>query len=125
MSKQRILIVDDDIDSGESIQDFLQEEGYDITLVNSGESALEVYDALKFDLVLLDLIMPGMGGVSALERLKQVNPAVKVVLSTGHTFGDEVAKAKGLGLFEIVNKPIDPVRLIEVLQRNHPGSGEV
>ena len=90
MSLPAILIVDDDFDGSESLKFMIEEEGYQVSLASSGEKALEIFSPGIFSLVILDLKMPGMGGVQTLEKLRQVDAKVKVIISTGNTFGEDL-----------------------------------
>ncbi|MGH7093684.1 MAG: response regulator, partial [Stellaceae bacterium] len=61
--KQRVLIVDDDVDHAESLADVLEMRGHPVELAHSGEEAIECFKAAEFDLVLLDVKLPGINGV--------------------------------------------------------------
>jgi CheY-like chemotaxis protein len=84
---ERVLLVDDDEHIRQTGKEILTNFGYDVVLAVDGEHALEIYqsDYDDIDLVLLDLIMPGMGGKQCLENLVRINPDAKVVLVTGYS----------------------------------------
>jgi len=81
---KKILLVDDE----ESIQllyrDELEEEGYEIHSALTGEEALAKLDIVKPDLIILDINMPGMNGIEALRRIKEINPAIPVILCSAY-----------------------------------------
>lgn len=116
MNPLSILIVDDDLDASESLSELLREEEYSVSLASSGERAIEIYQPGIFDLVILDLKMPGMGGVKTLEILRQNDPEIQVVISTGNTFGDELDIVQQIGVKKVFYKPISPEMLLEFLQ---------
>ena len=69
---KNVLIVDDDLDFGDSIADILQGENYATTTVDSGEKAVRAAEGKDFHIVLMDIKMPGMGGIEALKRIKKI-----------------------------------------------------
>ncbi|MFH7325771.1 response regulator [Desulfurivibrio sp. C05AmB] len=81
---KKILLVDDE----ESIQllyrEELEEEGYEIHSALTGEEALAKLDIVKPDLIILDINMPGMNGIEALRRIKEINPAIPVILCSAY-----------------------------------------
>ena len=79
-----VLVVDDEKIMQESCCRVLEMEGYTVSSADSGEAALEQCDRKSFDLVLLDLKMPGMGGIEALKRLKEMDPEVTILIMTGY-----------------------------------------
>jgi len=87
---ETILLVDDESIIRELGRDVLEQLGYNIFVAEDGLAALELYEKHrdKIDLVILDLIMPNLGGKEAFERLRQINPKVKVIISTGYAKDD-------------------------------------
>ncbi len=76
--KPCILVVDDEAAMRESIKDWLMEEGHEVALASDGESAISMAGKRNFDVILLDLKMPGMEGLEALKRLKDVSPELEI-----------------------------------------------
>ncbi|MCS7052345.1 MAG: response regulator, partial [Ignavibacterium sp.] len=72
--KNKLLIVDDEEIVRQSLQAWFLEDGYDIDLADSAESALKLYEKNKYDLILLDIKMPGMSGMDLLLKLKEIDP---------------------------------------------------
>ncbi|MFH1060048.1 MAG: PAS domain S-box protein [Pseudomonadota bacterium] len=104
---ETILLVDDEpaiLDTG---REALASFGYRVLTAGTGEAALEAYQdqGRAVDLVIMDLSMPGMGGLKCLARLKEIDPAVKVLLASG--FAEEAVQdeARSLGVSGIINKP--------------------
>ena len=100
-------MVDDEkmiLDVGQEILEIL---GYEVLVATNGEAALELYRAHadKIDLVILDLIMPGMDGREIYTRLKEINPAARVLLSSGYSINGEAADIIEMGCDGFIQKP--------------------
>ena len=113
MGFENVLLVDDEdiiLDVG---RDILEELGYRMATARSGDEAVRVYQEDKngFDLVILDQIMPGMDGMATLSRLKELDPGVKVLLSTGSSINQGVQEMLEAGCHGIIFKPYDIVEL--------------
>jgi DNA-binding NtrC family response regulator len=104
----RILIVDDEKVMQESCARVFLKEGYHVSAVYSGEEAIERFDRESFDLVLLDLKMPGMGGIETLQRLKEKDPGLTVLIMTGYPSIETAVKAVKLGAYDYITKPFTP-----------------
>lgn len=111
----RVLVVDDERDMLEILQDFLADEGFDVTLANSGERAIEEFSRAEFDLVITDLRMPGIDGLQTLIKLKQLNPRVPVIIVSGYASEDTEQRCRGAGAFECVQKPVDLDDLLKLI----------
>ena len=125
----RVLIVEDEPDIRELVVHHLKREGYQVSAAASGEEALRQVQAAAPDLVLLDLMMPAMGGLEVCRRLRQ-DPAtagLPIVMLTAK--GDEVDRVLGLeiGADDYVVKPFSPKELLArvraVLRRSRPAEG--
>ena len=108
-----ILLVDDEkmiLDVGEEM---LQEMGYDVLAANSGKEALRAYreNQDKIALVILDMIMPGMGGGEVFERIKEMNPNVKVLLASGYSLTSQITDILDRGCGGFMQKPFNMSRL--------------
>ncbi|MCF8063351.1 MAG: PAS domain S-box protein [Deltaproteobacteria bacterium] len=105
--RERILLVDDEESILEIACDILERYGYRTVTAGSGEDALKIYDAEEegIDLVILDLNMPGMGGSKCLRALREINPAARVVVATGHTSKDRAGEALSQGAARFIPKP--------------------
>jgi two-component system, cell cycle sensor histidine kinase and response regulator CckA len=115
---ETILLVDDE----EAIRGFAQQAlmcfGYKILAASSGEEALELYSAKpnEIDLVVMDLGMPGMGGHKCLQELLRINPAVKVVISSGYSINGQVKKSMDAGAKGYVGKPYQLTDLLNTVR---------
>ncbi|MBW2468589.1 MAG: PAS domain S-box protein [Deltaproteobacteria bacterium] len=113
-----ILLIDDEkmiIDVG---RELLQELGYDVLTASSGREAIEVYRQkhAQVDLVIMDLIMPGLSGGETYDRLKEINTDVKVLLSSGYSINGQAAKIMERGCDGFIQKPFNINQLSEKIQ---------
>jgi len=112
MVQPSILVVDDEGGIRNSLEDILREEGWDAASAASGEECLESVSRKHFDLVLLDVWLPGMDGLAVLEQLKQRDPAPLVIMISGHGTIETAVKATKLGAFDFVEKPLSVERIV-------------
>jgi CheY-like chemotaxis protein len=103
----RLLLVDDEDVVRSVATTILERLGYAVVTARDGEEALEIYrrDGYAIDLVILDMIMPKMGGRECYTQLRQINPEVKVILSTGYALDESTQKILDGGMRGIAQKP--------------------
>ena len=106
----RILVVDDEAPMRESLKDWLMEEGYEVGLAASGKEAIAMARKKNWDVILLDLKMPGMDGVETLKRLKgkEVNTEAEILMMTAYATVDTAVQAMKEGAFDYLVKPFSP-----------------
>ena len=104
MSK-KILIVDDETSILESLEGILSDEGFSPVCAESAEEGLKLIDGGDIDLVLLDIWMPGMDGLAALEEIKKREPVLPVIMISGHGNIETAVKATKMGAFDFIEKP--------------------
>ena len=116
--KHLILVVDDDPNSREIVQTFLESRGYRVRTAPNGEAALAAVQAEVPELILLDVMMPGMDGPSTLKALRGIDAtsSTPVVFMTAKVQAAEVAHYKSLGALGVIAKPFDPMTLAEQLR---------
>ena len=107
----QILVVDDEKIIRDSCCRVLEKEGYSALGSISGEEALVRFDLEQFDLVLLDLKMPGIGGIETLRLLKEMNPEITIIIITGYPSIETAVKAIKLGAYDYITKPFNPDEL--------------
>ncbi|MFI5020498.1 MAG: response regulator [Alphaproteobacteria bacterium] len=113
MSEQtKVLVVDDDEVVRLSYQRSLQAARYNVEAVLSGEDALQALEHKGFDVVLLDLRMPGMDGMSVLKAIKRTWPKSEVVVITGYPTVESAKEAVRLGAYDYLAKPVGPAEVI-------------
>lgn len=115
----RILLIDDEQVVQDVASHMLNMLGYQVVTVSSGAEALDYYRAHhnEIDAVIVDMIMPGMGGHECFRELKRINPAVKAILSTGYGLNEKVQSLMDEGILEFVQKPYQLSQLSEAVKR--------
>lgn len=113
-SNQRILVVDDEELVRWTFNEALSEEGYDVDLAATGEEALTAYNRRKYDLVILDIKLPGIDGVEVLEKIRETDKDALVIMITAHGGIESAVQCMKLGAFHYLTKPfeIDEVKLL-------------
>ncbi len=117
MSKYRVLVVDDEADFLETFVERLQMRGLNVEGVESGEKALELLKDNLFDVVILDVKMPGMDGVTTLREIKKRWPLTEVIMLTGHASVESGIEGMKLGAYDYIMKPADIDDLMDKMQQ--------
>jgi CheY-like chemotaxis protein len=116
--RQTILLVDDE----EIIVDvtglMLKQIGFEVVIAHNGTEAIDLYQTHQthIDLVILDMVMPDMGGGDTYERLKAMNPEVRVILSSGYSLDAEASAILERGCSDFIQKPFDLQSLAQKIQ---------
>lgn len=100
-----ILVVDDEVDILEMIEVGLAAEGYALLLANGGDRALALFDERHVDLVICDIKMPGLNGITTITRLREQNPHVPVIVLTGYLSPDTIEQCEQITGVSLVRKP--------------------
>lgn len=116
--KIRIIVIDDEAMIADTVVEILNQEGFEATAVSDGESAIDISKTLRPDVVLSDVIMPGLNGIEAGIKIREVVPNCKIILFSGQAATvDLLEKARQQGHhFQILAKPIRPEKLISVIR---------
>jgi DNA-binding NtrC family response regulator len=117
MSKARILIVDDEESTRELFAELLQRWGYEVDQTADGHAALKIAAEMHPDVIISDLVMPKLDGLALVRALREEQPDTPVVIITGKGTIDAAVEAVREGVFDFVEKPLDPARLKVILQR--------
>ena len=118
MDKQeKILIVDDEKIVRESLFHWFEEEGYIVDAAEDGESALKKYEDVKFDLLLVDMKMPGMSGIELLNKIKAIDKDAVIILITAFASVPTAIAALKNGAYDYVTKPVDPDELAHLVKK--------
>src|SRR6202040_3683609 len=117
MVKARILIVDDEESTRELFAELLQRWGYDVAQTADGHGALKIAAETHPDVIISDLVMPKLDGLALVRALREEQPDTPVVIITGRGTIDVAVEAVREGVFDFVEKPLDPARLKVILQR--------
>ncbi|MFC1540373.1 response regulator [Gemmatimonadota bacterium] len=111
MEPVRVLIVDDEEELTSALEERLNLRGFQARGVNTGAEALAWLEETPCDVVLLDVKMPGLGGLEVIKRIKNVYPQLEVILLTGHGSAQDAERGMELGAYDYLMKPLK----IEVL----------
>ena len=117
MTPANVLVIDDDESIRTACVQTLQGAGFRARAVDNGSRAFEKISRESFDVVLLDLKMPGVSGMQVLETLKRDNPVIQVIIITGYASIDSAVEAGRLGVFHFLCKPFAPEALIATVEK--------
>ncbi len=115
--KARVLVVDDDASTREVFGELLQRWGYDVEQTGDGHDALKLVTERHPDVIISDLVMPKLDGLALTRALREESPDTPVIIITGKGTIDAAVEAVREGVFDFVEKPLDPARLKVILQR--------
>ncbi len=122
-----ILIIDDDRELGDMLREFLAPDHFQVSMAGSGEAGLELLEDGRFDLLILDIMLPGMSGIDVLKRVRQRSDMPVIMLTAR---GDDVDRILGLefGADDYLAKPFNPRELLArvkaILRRTRPASAD-
>ena len=109
--KHRILVVDDELTVCKSIRQVLVREDCEVEMAQSGEEALGKEAEQPFDVMIVDLMMPGLGGLDLLKMLKARNPKARIIMVTGYPTMRNTLQAMQIGATDFLPKPFLPTTL--------------
>ncbi len=112
-----ILIIDDDKDLCEILSDFLRDEGYTVTAVCDGESALRELKNRPYDLLIGDYRLQEMNGLHLLEEVHQIAPSLIVIMISAFGSEEVRSRAKELGVYAFIEKPFDLEKMVAVIKQ--------
>ncbi len=115
MESLRVLIVDDEEELVSALVERLNLRGFDARGVTAGVEALAFLEAQACDVVLLDMKMPGLGGLEVIRRIKDLDPSLEVILLTGHGSVKSIEEGMALGAFDYLMKPVKIDNLVRIL----------
>jgi CheY-like chemotaxis protein len=113
----KILVIDDEHGIRDLLDTLLTRKGYDVVVADSGQKGLEVYRRAHPDVVVLDLKMPGMDGLTVLQQIRRLNPTQPVVILTGAGSPESEQQVRALGVTEYVEKEFSLHLLGDALKR--------
>lgn len=116
MHKARVLLVDDEEMFVEMLGERLEARGLEVTKSFDGEQALELIRERDFDVVILDVLMPGKDGVDTLREIKRLKPLTEVIMLTGHATVDTAIQGMKLGAYDYLLKPTETKDLLEKIK---------
>ena len=113
---RHVLIVDDEKNIRRTFKMVLESDGYEVSLAETGEEALELCREERPDLVVLDVKLPGIGGIETLQSLKKSEPELPVIMISGHGTIATAVEATRHGAFDFVEKPLSKERLLVAIR---------
>ncbi|MCK5643787.1 MAG: response regulator [Gammaproteobacteria bacterium] len=116
------MIVDDDTGMTETLFDILTDMGHHVEVVNDGFQAIESVKAQAFDVVLMDIKMPGINGVETYKEIKSIQPGAAVMMMTAYSVEDLVSEALKEGAYGVMHKPIEIDKVVEFIERAKGGA---
>jgi DNA-binding NtrC family response regulator len=116
MMGSKILLVDDEVVFANNMAKLLNNRGYRVTTVNSGHGAIQKLEKQDFDVMVLDLKMPGMDGITTLKEIKKLDLAIQTLILTGHGSIDTALEALKLGAYDYLTKPCEINDLVEKIE---------
>jgi len=115
--KTRVLLVDDEKDFVETLAERLEMRGFDVKTSFSGDEALDLIQKHKFDVIVLDVLMPGKDGMETLKEIKKIKPLLQVIMLTGHATVETAIAGMKLGAFDYLIKPTQTMDLVHKIAR--------
>jgi DNA-binding NtrC family response regulator len=119
MKKADILLVDDEVVFSTNMSKLLTTRGYQVTTVKNGEEAIAALKKQPFDVMVLDLKMPVMDGITTLQQMKTLGLLTEVLILTGHGSMDTAFQAIEMGAYDYVTKPCEVTELVSKIEAAH------
>ncbi len=111
----RVLVIDDEVPIQRLMKNFLEFLSCDVDVCSEGKSGLEILKTKQYDLIFLDIILPGLNGVEVLREIKSQKIPTSVCMMTGYASEDYIKEALQLGALACLKKPFDLVKIREIL----------
>ena len=118
---EKVLIVDDDKAFLAILAERMQNRGMEVSTADSAAAALKMMEKESYDAVLLDFMMPEMGGIEALQIMRKKQPEIQVIFLTGHPSVSKGVEAMKLGAMDFIPKPVDMNELTEKIHQAKAG----
>ena len=114
--KTNILVVDDLKGSRLTLGGILEDEGHNVVLAENGYQAIEAARQISFDLIFMDIKMPGINGVQTFREVKKINPRAAVIMMTAYSVEDLVREALEEGAYAVIYKPFDIEHVVNIIE---------
>lgn len=121
--KRKVLVVDDEKDFCRNVKDILELGDYEVAVTHNGSGAIEMVERGSFDLVLMDVMMPGINGVETFRKIKVLAPQTPVILITAYAVEELLKQALCEGVFCTLKKPLDFEKLLTRIEMAVPDGG--
>jgi len=116
LERTLILVVDDQFADRETLKGILEDKGYRVATAQDGAEAIEMVRSKHYDIIFLDVRLPGMDGVETFEQVKKIDPQATVIMMTGYTEEDLVKRAITQGAYTCIYKPFDMEKVISLVE---------
>jgi DNA-binding response OmpR family regulator len=124
----KILIAEDDRDFGNILTQYITISGFEVTLGRDGKEAWELFNKDKFDICVLDVMMPEMDGFTLAEKIKESHPEVPVIFLTAKNLKEDIVRGLKIGADDYITKPFDPevliLRINNILKRAYSSTND-
>jgi two-component system, OmpR family, response regulator CpxR len=120
----KVLLVDDERDFVEVLAERLETRGFGVRMALNADEAFGMLEEEKADVVILDVLMPGMDGIEALEKIKKLYPLTEVMMLTGHATIDSAINGLRLGAYDYLMKPTETEDLVSKILRAYAHKSE-
>lgn len=114
--KTLILVVDDQFGDRETLKAILEDKGYRVATARDGTEAIQMVEERHYDIIFLDIKLPGMDGVDTFEQVKKIDPKAAVIMMTGYTEEDLLKRAVSGGAYTCIYKPFDMEKVIGLVE---------
>ncbi len=115
--KIKILLVDDEKEFIETLSQRLEVRGFDVNLAFTGDEAIKWADEKDFDVIILDVVMPGKSGIETLQEIKKMKPLTEVIMLSGHATVETAIEGMKFGAFDYLMKPTETKDLIDKITK--------
>jgi len=119
----RVLIVDDERNIRTTLRDILEDRGFEVSVAASGERAVSMCGSGVYDVVLMDVRMPGIDGLEALRRIRRQDAGARILMMSAYTLEHVESEAMETGALGFFRKPVDPDELIRAISGCVAGQG--
>ena len=124
----KVLIAEDDRDFGNILTQYVTISGFDVTLGRDGKEAWELFNQLKPDICVLDVMMPEMDGFTLAEKMKESDPDIPIIFLTAKSLKEDIIRGLKIGADDYITKPFDPevlmLRINNILKRTYSSSND-
>lgn len=122
--KIRVLLVDDEEKFADYLKKRLVNRDFDVVVAFSGEEAIKKVKETNFDVVILDVLMPGIDGIEALRAIKNLKPLTEAIMLTGHASVESGVEGMKLGAYDYLMKPCDTDELVSKINKAYERKAE-
>lgn len=120
----KVLVVDDEEDYTNSLAQRLETRSFEVCTAYNGDDAITRVRGEDFDVIILDVLMPGKTGIEALREIKQLRPITEVIMLTGHATVETAIEGMKLGAYDYLMKPTEIEDLVEKITKAHARKAE-